>query len=112
MNSTDIIKQVYAAIIKKQKKHCIDDGTAKTAIEIGDGVIEVGKTWTSAFGDDGKIDDAEEEKMNATFSEKIDKWVPNVSGYAVKVIWEGFTFFGLGWKGLKYYLNKVWDLGL
>ena len=112
MNSNDIIKKIYAASITKQKKHCIEDGTAKTAVEIGNDVIEVGQTWTSAFQNDGKIDDDEEKKMNEVFGAKVDKWIPNVSGVSVTFLYEGFTFFGIGWKGLKYYLNKFWDLGL
>ena len=112
MNSNDIIKKIYAAAITKQKKHCIEDGTAKTAVEIGNDVIEVGQTWTSAFQNDGKIDDDEEKKMNEVFGAKVDKWVPKVSGVAVTFMYEGITFFGIGWKGLKYYLNKFWDLGL
>ena len=112
MSSNDLIKQVYSKIIEKQKKHCVDDGTAKTANEVGNDVIEVGQTWTSAFQGDGKIDDAEEEKMKSVFNAKVDKWIPNVSGLVVKFAWEGITFFGIGWKGLKHYLNKFWDLGL
>ena len=112
MNSNDIIKDIYAAILKKQKKHCIEDGTAKTAVDLGNDVIEVGKTWTDSFANDGKIDDAEEAKMNEVFAAKTDKWIPNVSGVVVSMLYNGVTFFGIGWKGLKYYLNKMWDLGL
>lgn len=112
MNSNDIIKQIYAKIIEKQKKHCIEDGTAKTAIEFGSDVAEVGKTWGDSFSYDGKIDDLEEKEMNAVFAAKVDKWIPNVSGTTVSLAWNGFTIFGIGWKGLKYYLNKLWDLGL
>ena len=112
MNSNDIIKQVYATIIKKQKTHCIEDGTAKTAVELGNDLIEVGQTWTNSFSNDGKIDDDEEKKMLEVFNAKVDKWIPNVSGVAVSLAYNGITFFGVGWKGLKYYLNKFWDLGL
>ena len=112
MNSNDIIKKVYSAIIQKQKKHCIEDGTAKTAIEVGNDVVEIGQTWTNSFSNDGKIDDDEEKKMNETFASKVDKWIPNVSGVVVSVAYNGVTIFGFGWKGLKYYLNKFWELGL
>ena len=112
MNSNDIIKTIYAAVIAKQKKHCIEEGNAKTAVELGNDLVEVGQTWTGSFSNDGKIDDDEEKKMNEVFGAKVDKWIKNVSGVAVSLAYNGVTFFGIGWKGLKYYINKFWDFGL
>ena len=46
------------------------------------------------------------------FGATVDKWVPKQSGVGVSLLWNGFSLFGIGWKGLKHYLEKWFDLEL
>jgi len=112
MNSNDIIKKVYAAIVRKAKKDIAAGESAQIAVDVGNDVITVGQTWTSAIGDDGKISDTEEQNMNNVFGSVVDKRIPNTSGATVTFLYEGFTIFGIGFKGLKFYLNKWFGLDL
>lgn len=112
MTVKQICKEVYAAFVKKAKADIAAGEKATLAVDVGNDIIGIGQSWTGSIGDDGKISDDEETKMNEVFGSVIDKRVPDVSGAAVTFVYEGFTIFGLGFKGVKFYLNKWFDLGL
>jgi len=112
MTLKECIIKTHDAIVDKAKKNIDAGASAQTIADIGTDVIEYGKTWTEAVGNDGKIDDAEMEKIKTTFNDKIDKRVPDVSGIGVTVIWDGISILGIGWKGVRYYLNKWLDLDI
>lgn len=112
MTLKEILKEVYAGFVAKAQK---DVEAGEKAIEIasvGNDVIAVGKTWTEAIGDDGKISDAEAKKMNDVFGDVVDRRCPDVSGAALTFVYNGFTVFGIGFKGLKHYLNKWFGIDL
>ena len=111
MNSNDIIKKIYAAAVKKAAKKSFEDKNTKVALEVGGDVAAIGQTWIASFKD-GNIDATEEQNLNAVFGATVDKWVPKQSGAGVILLWNGFSLFGLGWKGLKYYLEKWFGLEL
>lgn len=112
MKSNDIVKKVYAAIVRKAQSKIAAGAPGQLAADVGDDVIAVGQTWTSAIGNDGKISDEEAAKMTDVFDTVVDRRIPAVDTIAVTFLWEGFSLFGIGWRGLKYYLNKWFDLGL
>ena len=112
MNSNDCIKMVHNALIDKLAERCAVDGNARYAIEIGRDLAAYGQRIAAAFADDGKISDVEKEDICAQFAEKVVPHIPAVDNSGVSIAWNGFTFFGLGWKGLKYHLNKLFDLGV
>lgn len=112
MKNSDIIKKVYAAIVRKAQKKIAAGTPGQLAADIGDEVIAVGQTWTSAIGNDGKISDAEAVKMTDVFDMVVDRRILAVENVGVTLLWEGFSLFGIGWRGLKYYLNKWFDLEL
>ena len=111
MNSNDIIKKIYAAAVKKASKKSFEDKNTKVALEVGGDVAAIGQTWIASFKD-GNIDATEEENLNAVFGATVDKWIPKQDGIGVSLLWNGFSLFGLGWKGLKLYLEKWFDLDL
>ncbi len=111
MSTNDIIKKIYAAAVKKAAKKSFEDKNTKVALEVGGDVAAIGQTWIASFKD-GNIDATEEQNLNAVFGATVDKWVPKQDGIGVNLLWNGFSLFGLGWKGLKYYLEKWFDLEL
>ena len=111
MNSNDIIKKIYAAAVKKASKKSFEDKNTKVALEVGGDVAAIGQTWIASFKD-GNIDATEEENLNVVFGATVDKWVPKQEGIGVSLLWNGFSLFGLGWKGLKHYLEKWFDLDI
>ena len=111
MSTNDIIKKIYAALVKKAAKKSFEDKNTKVALEVGGDVAAIGQTWIASFKD-GNIDATEEQNLNAVFGATVDKWVPKQDGIGVNLLWNGFSLFGLGWKGLKYYLEKWFDLEL
>ena len=111
MNSNDIIKKIYAAAVKKASKKSFEDKNTKVALEAGGDVAAIGQTWIASFKD-GNIDATEEENRNAVFGAVADKWIPKKEGVGVRLLWNGFSLFGIGWKGLKHYLEKWFDLDL
>lgn len=111
MNSNDIIKKIYAAIVKKAAQKSFEDKNTKVALEVGGDVAAVGQTWIASFKD-GYIDTTEEKNLNAVFGATVDKWIPEQGGLGVSLLWNGFSLFGLGWKGLKHYLEKWFGLEL
>jgi len=111
MSTNDIIKKIYAAAVKKAAKKSFEDKNTKVALEVGGDVAAIGQTWIASFKD-GNIDATEEQNLNAVFGATVDKWVPQQSGIGVNLLWNGFSLFGLGWKGLKHYLEKWFDLEL
>ena len=111
MSTNDIIKKIYAAAVKTAAKKSFEDKNTKVALEVGGDVAAIGQTWIASFKD-GNIDATEEQNLNAVFGATVDKWVPKQDGIGVNLLWNGFSLFGLGWKGLKYYLEKWFDLEL
>ena len=111
MSTNDIIKKIYAAAVKKAAKKSFEDKNTKVALEVGGDVAAIGQTWIASFKD-GNIDATEEKNLNDTFGATVDKWVPKQDGIGVNLLWNGFSLFGLGWKGLKHYLEKWFDLEL
>lgn len=111
MSTNDIIKKIYAAAVKKAAKKSFEDKNTKVALEVGGDVAAIGQTWIASFKD-GNIDATEEQNLNAVFGATVDKWVPKQDGIGVNLLWNGFSLFGLGWKGLKYYLEKWFNLEL
>ena len=111
MSTNDIIKKIYAAAVKKATQKSFEDKNTKVALEVGGDVAAIGQTWIASFKD-GNIDSTEEQNLNAVFGATVDKWVPKQDGIGVNLLWNGFSLFGLGWKGLKYYLEKWFDLEL
>lgn len=109
MSTNDIVKKIYAAAVKKAAKKSFEDNNTKVALEVGGDVVAVGQTWIASFKD-GNIDKAEEDNLNAAFGATLDKWVPKQEGVGVSLLWNGFSLFGLGWKGLKYYCEKWFGL--
>lgn len=112
MNSNDIVKEVYAAFVRKAKRDITAGEKGQKAVDFGTDVIDVGRTWTGSIGDDGKISDAEEQHMNQVFGSVVDKRCKNQTGLGVKILYEGVTLFGFGFKGVRFYLNKWFDLDL
>lgn len=113
MTLKKIIKEVYAAFIEKARRNCQAEGSARVAVVVGNDLVKVGQTWTKAFADDGSISEAEAAEMNSVAGEFIDAHVPEVNGgFALRVVYNGFSVFGFGWKGLKFYLNQWFGLEL
>lgn len=111
MNSNDMIKKVYAALVRKAEKKSFEDKTTKVALEVGGDVAAIGQAWIASFKD-GNINIDEEQTLNAVFGSIVDKWIPKQEGIGVTLLWNGFSLFGIGWKGLRYYLEKWFDLNL
>lgn len=109
MSTNDIIKKIYAALVKKAAQKSFEDKNTKVALEVGGDVAAVGQTWIASFKD-GNIDATEEQNLNAVFGATVDKWVPTKSGLGVRLLWNGLSLFGFGWKGLKYYCEKWFGL--
>ena len=109
MSTNDIIKKIYAALVKKAAKKSFEDKNTKVALEVGGDVAAIGQTWIASFKD-GNIDAAEEKNLNDTFGATVDKWVPKQDGIGVSLLWNGFSLFGIGWKGLKHYCEKWFGL--
>ncbi len=109
MSTNDIIKKIYAALVKKAAKKSFEDKNTKVALEVGGDVAAIGQTWIASFKD-GNIDATEEKNLNDTFGATVDKWVPKQDGIGVSLLWNGFSLFGLGWKGLKHYCEKWFGL--
>ena len=112
MNSNDIIKQVHRAAVEKAAERCVVEGNSKTAVEIGNAIIAYGKQWTEGLANDGKIDKSEVDGICAEFDKIIETHVPSVDGMSVGIAYNGFSILGLGFKGIKHYLNKWFNLGL
>ena len=112
MESNEILKQIHAAAVAKAAEKCRVEGSAKTAIEIGREIVAYGQSWIDAFADDGTISGEEATRINAAFGGLVDKRIPNVSGTTVGIAWNGLSFFGIGWKGVKHYINKWFGFAL
>lgn len=112
METNEILKQIHAAAVAKAAEKCRVEGSAKTAIEIGREIVAYGQVWIDAFADDGMISGDEATRINAAFGGLVDKRIPNVSGKTVGIAWNGLSFFGLGWKGAKHYINKWFGFAL
>lgn len=112
MSTNDILKTLHDALVAKAQERVAVEGKAKAATEIGNAIIDYGRMWTEGLSDDGRISDAERTAIDAKFASLIDEHVPSVDGVAVGVAWNGLSFFGLGWKGLKALCNKWFGLNL
>lgn len=112
MSTNDILKTLHDALVAKAQGRVAVEGKAKVATEIGNAIIDYGKMWTEGLSDDGRISDAERAAIDDKFASLVDKHVPSVGGAAVGIAWNGLSFFGLGWKGLKTCCNKWFGLNL
>ena len=112
MTTNDILKEVHAAMVTKVAERCKTGDKGKIAAEIGTAIIDYGKTWTEGIADDGELSSEERMRICAKFAEIIDAKVPAADGLGVSAAYNGITFFGLGFKGIKYYLNTWFNLGL
>ena len=112
METNEILKQIHAAAVAKAVERCFFEGSAKTAIETGREIVAYGQAWIDAFADDGTITQVEATRINAAFGGLIDKRVPNITGKTVGIAWNGLSFFGIGWKGAKHYINKWFGFSL
>lgn len=113
MNTNDAIKQVHAALVAKAKSRCAVDGSNRLALDIGAKLADYGKEWAAAFGNDGVLDDAEEDALNRQFAAIVDNYIPKKDGVLVEKAWNGFTFcFVTVFKGVKNYLNEWFGLEL
>ena len=113
MNTNNAIKQVHAALVAKAKKRCAVDGNNKLALEIGSKVAEYGSAWAASFGNDGVLDDAEEDDLNRKFDAIVDEYIPNKDGVLVDKAWNGFSILFINvFRGVKNYLNEWFGLEL
>lgn len=112
MNTNDILKEVHAALVDKAAQKCAVKGNAKNAIQIGRDIVAYGQQWMDAFADDGTVSEAEKDKIQIAFSNILDRHVPAVDNSAVKIAWNGLSFFGLGWAGLRKKLNEWFGLAI
>ena len=111
MNTNEILKTLHDALVAKAQERVVE-GKVKVAAEIGNAIIDYGRMWTEGISDDGWISDAERTAIDAKFAELVDKYVPSADGAGVKIAWNGISIFGLGWKGLKAYVNKWFGLDI
>ena len=112
MNTNDILREIHAALVEKAKERIAIEGKAKVAAEIGNAIIDYGKLWTEGLADDGKLSIDECLKIKQRFDGLVCTHVPAYSGSGVGIAWNGLSFLGLGWKGLKHYLAKWFKLDL
>lgn len=112
MTTNEIIRDLHSEAVRKAAINCHVEGNKKKALEIGTDIIEYGKLWVESFSDDGSITADEEKYLCETFNHLITKYVPDVDHHAVGWAWNGLSFFGLGWKGLKSYVNKWFGFDL
>ena len=113
MDTNDAIKQIHAALVAKAKKRCAVDGNNKLALEIGSKVAEYGSAWAASFGNDGVLDDAEEDDINRQFDAIVDEYIPKREGVLVEKAWNGFSILFINvFKGVKNYLNEWFGLEL
>lgn len=113
MNTNDAIKQIHAALVAKAKRRCSVDGSNRLALDIGAKVTNYGSAWASAFGNDGVLDDAEEDALNKQFNAIVDGCVPKKDGILVEKAWHGFKIcFVPVFRGVKNYLNEWFGLEL
>ena len=113
MNTNDAIKQVHAALVAKAKAKCAVEGNNKFALEVSGKVAEYGSAWAASFGNDGVLDDAEEDDLNRQFDAIVDEYIPKREGVLVEKAWNGFTFCLITvFKGVKNYLNEWFGLEL
>lgn len=112
MDTNNILKEVHAALVEKAAAKCAVEGNAKTAIQIGRDIVAYGQAWMDAFADDGKVSDKEKDNILIAFAGILDKHVPTVENSAVKIAWNGLSFFGIGWAGLRKKLNEWFALGI
>lgn len=113
MNTNDAIKQIHAALVAKAKAKCAVEGNNRLALEIGARLAGYGKLWAAAFGNDGVLDDAEENDINRQFAAIVDEYIPKKDGILVEKAWNGFSILFINvFKGVKNYLNEWFGLEL
>lgn len=117
MKTNEVLSNIHGAAVKKAAAQCAVEGDALRAIEISNAIIAYGQQWAESFADDGKLSDAECAKIQAAFDAMLDKYVPSLDNPAVSIAYEGMSgwflkLFGIEWKGIRYYLNQWFGLGL
>lgn len=113
MDTNEAIKQVHAALVAKAKAKCAVEGNNRLALEIGARLAGYGKLWAAAFGNDGVLDDYEEDALNRQFDAIVDGYIPKKDGILVEKAWNGFSILFVNvFKGVKNYLNEWFGLEL
>ena len=117
MKLQEVMDEVHLAAVEKVARSCALDGSKKRAVEVGNAIIRYGKAWTEAFADDGKISTEEVERIRSEFNALAGGLVPEVDNPAIGIVYNGtdnwFTrLLHLDFKGLKFYFNKWFGLGL
>jgi len=110
MDTNDILVEIHAALVRKAEDRIAIEGKAKVAAEIGNAIIDYGKLWTKGLADDGRLSPGECNAIAEKFNALVKAHVPAYSGSGVKYAWEGLTFFGIGWSGLKAKLRDWFKL--
>lgn len=108
MTTNEAFSEIHDRIIAKVKEQCAVDGNKQKAVAIANDIIAYANTISDAFADDGRISEEEEAKIDGAFRVILENNVPKVGGIGVSLAWNGI----LWWKGIKYYLNKWFNLGL
>ena len=113
MDTNDAIKQIHAALVAKAKAKCSVDGNNKFALEVGGKVAEYGSAWAASFGNDGVLDDAEEDALNRQFAAIVDNYIPKKDGILAEKARHGFPILFINvFKGVKHYLTERFGLAL
>lgn len=112
MNSNKVIKQIHLAAVRKTAENIALTGNKQKAAAVGNAFVRYGQLWTNGLANDGRIDEREVAAIAAEFDALVDAHIPAVDSVAVGFAYDGVSIFGLGWKGVKHYLNKWFRLGL
>lgn len=112
MNSNKVVKDIHRSAVCKIADNIALTGNTQLAVEIGNAIIKYGQKWTAGLANDGRIDDDEIIGICSEFNALIDEHVPAVDNAAVGIVYNGISFLGIGWKGLKHYLSKWFGLSL
>lgn len=117
MNTNEVLKKIHKAAVQKAAVKCAVDGSARSAVEIGNAIIAYGQKWTEGIADDGKLSEAEIGKIQDAFELVLDRYVPALENSAVDIVYNGvdswlLRLLGVSFQGLKHYLNKWFGLNL
>lgn len=77
MDTNEEIKQLHAALVRKVAEKCAVEGSAVTAIAIGNDVMQYGAKWMDGFSNDGKIDESEMKVICESFNGIVDNRIRN-----------------------------------
>jgi hypothetical protein len=111
-NTNEILVAIHKQAVEKVSAKTIQDGKNLEALRIGSALMEYGRLWVDSFKDDGTITDEEKNALNTKFEELSKEYIPAIEGTTVSIAWNGISFLGIGWKGLKSYINKLFGFNL